>query len=151
MGSDRDVYRITDEIEARCDSGVVMDYIRTPRTWPRWQSEITRIDGPDRIEENDAVTGHARLVGFHVQGRSDAVSVSNDLFAEDVIVGVRMRVTYRLEGTAHGRTTIKRTLEVDLPRGPSGRVLSLILRGKLRRMQRRLLKELAAQVEAAEA
>ena len=151
MGRDRNLYRITDEIEARCHTAALMGYIRAPRTWPVWQAEITRIEGPKRIAKGDSVTGDARLAGFQVQGRSDALSASDDLFVEDVIVGVRMRVSYRLEELSRGRTTLRRTLEVELPGGPSGRVLSLILRARLRRMQKRLLRELVAQAEAAEA
>jgi hypothetical protein len=69
------------------------------------------------------------------------------VFIEDVIVGVRMVVTYEVVPSATG-TRITRTLEADLPGGPSGWLLSLVLRARLRRMQKRVLSELAAQAEA---
>jgi hypothetical protein len=124
-----------------------MARVLNPGTWPEWQSEIVRVTGPPRVEEGDQVSGEAKLVGFEVQGRSDAHAVSDRVFIEDVIVGVRMVVTYEVEPSATG-TKITHTLETDLPRGPLGWVLSLALRVKLRRMQRRVLSELAAQAEA---
>lgn len=117
-----------------------------PKTWPEWQAEIKTVEGPDRIEEGDQVSGDADLVGFRVQGRSDAHVVDEGLFIEDVIVGVRMVITYELEQTERG-TRVKRTLEADLPRGFLGGLLSIALRAKLRRMQKKLLRELARQAE----
>lgn len=119
-----------------------------PDTWPQWQAEILDVTGPPVVEEGDQVSGAAKLAGFRVQGRSDAHVVSEDVFIEDVIVGVRMVVTYQVVPSARG-TRITRTLEADLPGGPSGWLLSLILRARLRRMQRKVLKKLAAQAEAA--
>lgn len=117
-----------------------------PKTWPEWQAEIKSVEGPDRIEEGDQVSGDAELVGFRVQGRSDAHVVDEGLFIEDVIVGVRMVITYELEQTDRG-TRVKRTLEADLPGGLLGGLLSVALRAKLRRMQKKLLRELARQAE----
>lgn len=143
----RKTYFIEDGIDARCDPEAVMQQVLSPATWPEWQSEILRTTGPERVEEGDQVSGDARLAGFRVQGRSDAHVVTDGLYMEDVIVGVRMVVTYQVEPTATG-TRIKRTLEADMPGGPSGWVLSLVLRAKLRRMQKRALAQLVAQAEA---
>jgi hypothetical protein len=147
MSGDRNLYRIEDSIEASCGPEPLMRKILGPRTWPDWQSEIVRAEGPDLIEEGDQVTGDARLVGFKVQGRSDAHVVANDLFIEDVIVGVRMIVTYQVRPTPHG-AVVTRSIEADLPRGIAGSVLSVLLRAKLRRMQKKLLRDLVAQAEA---
>lgn len=144
----RDTYRISDEIDAACDPSWVMARVLTPATWPEWQSEILTVVGPPIVEEGDQVSGAAKLAGFRVQGRSDAHVVSDGVFIEDVIVGVRMVVTYQVVPSAMG-TRITRTLEADLPGGPSGWLLSLVLRARLRRMQRKVLKKLAAQAEAA--
>ena len=124
-----------------------MARVLAPDTWPEWQSEILSVAGPSVIEEGDQVSGDARMAGFRVQGRSDAHVVSDEVFIEDVIVGVRMVVTYEIVPGATG-TTIARTLEADLPGGPSGWLLSLVLRARLRRMQQKVLKKLAAQAEA---
>jgi hypothetical protein len=124
-----------------------MRRILGPRTWPSWQSEIVSIEGPERVEEGDQVAGDARLVGFQVQGRSDAHVVTDDMFIEDVIVGVRMVVTYQVKPTAAG-AIVTRTLEAELPRGVAGSVLSVLLRIRLRRMQKKLLRDLVRQAEA---
>lgn len=124
-----------------------MDRVLSPRTWPEWQAEIKTIEGPDRIEDGDQVSGDAELVGYRVQGRSDAHVVADGLFIEDVIVGVRMVVTYEVKPSASG-TRVVRTLEADLPGGMLGGLLSVVLRAKLRRMQKKLLEELVVQAEA---
>lgn len=124
-----------------------MRRVLSPRGWPQWQSEILRIDGPDVIGEGDQVRGDAKLLGFEVQGVSDAKQVTDEVFVEDVIVGVRMVVTYEVR-SAPGGTMITRTLEANLPAGAAGRVLSWLLGMRLRRMQIRLLRELSAQAEA---
>ena len=147
MDDQREPYRIEDSIETRADPETVMRRILNPQTWPDWQSEIVRATGPDRIEEGDQVTGDARLVGFKVQGRSDAHVVAEDLYIEDVIVGVRMVVTYQVKPISGGAIVI-RSLEADLPRGIAGSMLSVVLRAKLRRMQKKLLRDLSAQAEA---
>jgi hypothetical protein len=146
MRQGRNHYRISDEIESRADRTTIMRRVLGPKTWPEWQAEIKTVEGPDRIEEGDQVSGDADLVGFRVQGRSDAHVVDEGLFIEDVIVGVRMVITYELEQTERG-TRVKRTLEADLPRGFLGGLLSIALRAKLRRMQKKLLRELARQAE----
>ena len=124
-----------------------MKRVLAPKTWPEWQAEIKTVEGPDRIEEGDQVSGDAELVGYRVQGRSDAHVVDDGLFIEDVIVGVRMVITYEVKSSPAG-SQITRTLEADLPRGLVGSLLSVILRVKLRRMQKKLLDELARQAEA---
>jgi Polyketide cyclase / dehydrase and lipid transport len=140
-------YRIQDSIETTSDADAVMRLVLSPRTWPRWQSEIQRVEGPDTVEEGDQISGDAELVGFRVQGRSDAHVVGDGLFIEDVIVGVRMVVTYRVEKTARG-AVIHRSLEAEMPGGPAGALLTFVLRARLKKMQKRLLRELVAQAEA---
>ena len=144
---DRRHYRIEDHIDTRADRDVVMGRVLAPRTWPEWQAEIKTVEGPERMEEGDQVSGDAELVGFRVQGRSDAHVVDDELFIEDVIVGVRMVITYQVTRTSGG-TRITRTLEADLPGGVLGGLLSIALRARLRKMQKRLLRDLAAQAEA---
>lgn len=125
-----------------------MRRVLAPKTWPEWQSEIKTVEGPDRIEDGDQVSGEAELVGFKVQGRSDAHVVDDGLFIEDVIVGVRMVITYQVTPTPSGGARVTRSLEADLPAGILGRLLSLVLRVRLRKMQKRLLRDLADQAEA---
>ena len=118
MGS----YRISDHIDANAAPDVVMKRILDPHSWIDWQSEIKTIEGPPSLEEGDEVTGDAALVGFQVRGRSEALVVTDNLFVEDVLVGVRMVVTYEVAPSPTG-ARITRTLEADMPRGVAGRVL----------------------------
>ncbi|MEA2517397.1 MAG: Polyketide cyclase / dehydrase and lipid transport [Actinomycetota bacterium] len=147
MRQGRNLYRIQDRVTTRAEPEAVMERVLSPKTWPEWQAEIKTVEGPDRMEDGDQVSGDAELVGFKVQGRSDAHVVDEGLFIEDVIVGVRMVITYEVRPTESG-SEITRTLEADLPRGFLGGILSIVLRAKLRRMQKKLLSSLAGQAEA---
>lgn len=124
-----------------------MDLILDPATWPRWQPEIVATEGPERLASSDVVRGRATMLGFNVQGHSTAIEVAPNTFVEDVIVGVRMRVTYVTAPSGEG-ATITHNLVSDLPTGLWGRVLSFFLRSRLRRMQRAALDELVRQAEA---
>lgn len=127
----------------------VMDRVLAPATWPEWQSEILSTRGPERVAaEGDVVRGHAELLGFKVEGISTAVEVSPSRFVEDVVIGVRMRVSYETTATTGGSTVTHR-LEMELPKGPAGRVLAFFLRRRLRKMQVTLLDQLARQAEEA--
>ena len=127
-----------------------MSYLLDSTAWPEWQPEIVATEGPKRVDRGDIVSGHAEMLGFHVQGRSRAVEVEEDVFEEDVVVGVAMRVRYEVHPEGNGCRVVHR-LESEMPRGLSGRLLSLFLRGRLRRMQRTAVERLVAQSEAAEA
>jgi hypothetical protein len=116
--------------------------IRDASTWPEWQPEITKSSGSAELGPGDVVQGDAEMLGFKVAGRADIRSADTSAVDQDVIVGIRMRVTYEFSSTANG-TAITHRLEAELPRGMSGRLLSLFLRSRLRRMQRKLLENLA--------
>jgi hypothetical protein len=116
--------------------------IRDASTWPQWQPEITKSSGSAELGPGDVVQGDAEMLGFKVAGRADIRSADASAVDQDVIVGIRMRVTYEFSSTANG-TEITHRLEAELPRGMSGRLLSLFLRSRLRRMQRKLLENLA--------
>ncbi len=126
----------------------VIATILRPSTWPQWQAEIVSTEGPERVEEGAVVDGAARLLGFDVTGRSIATNVQEDVFEEDVIVGVRMRVTYRVM-PREGGSLISHRMDADLPAGIAGSVLSLLLRWRLKKMQVRLLDRLRVQAEEA--
>jgi hypothetical protein len=63
------------------------------------------------------------------------------------VVGVGMRIRYRIEETANG-TIVTHQLVSELPAGRLGVLLSFFLRRRLQRMQRMLLEELVGQAEA---
>lgn len=132
---------------ARCDPGAVMDLVRNPETWPRWQPEIVSTDGPNPLEEGDDVYGHAAMLGFRVEGHSKSVVVSPDTYEEDVVVGVRMRVVYEVARDDTGSTIVTRRLSALLPGGVAGRLLSFFLRRRLTRMQNGVVEELVRQAE----
>lgn len=131
---------------ARCDAQVLWARIVDPSTWPEWQPEIDSIEGPPLLRPGDAVEGDAHLLGFSVSGRSAVTSIDGNVFAEDVMVGVRMRIVYRVEQTPTGATVTQR-IEATLPRGPAGSLLNVLMRWRLRRMQKEALRRLVAQSE----
>lgn len=87
------------------------------------------------------------MLGFDVAAHATITEASRSAMEQDVVVGVRMRVRYRLSA-APGGCVLEHRIETDLPRGLSGRVLSLFLRPRLRRMQRRMLDNLAGSFSA---
>ena len=120
----------------------VVRLIRDASTWPEWQPEITKSSGSAELGPGDVVQGDAEMLGFKVAGRADIRSADVTAVDQDVIVGIRMRVTYEFSPAESG-TEITHRLDAELPRGLSGRVLSLFLRYRLRRMQNKLLENLA--------
>lgn len=137
------------QMSARCSPDRMMGLLLDSTSWPEWQPEIVRTSGPRRVGRGDIVSGNARLLGFHVEGRSIAEQVEDDVFEEDVVVGVAMRVRYEVHADGSGCRVTHR-LESRMPGGASGRLLSLFLRARLRRMQRSAVERLVAQSEAAE-
>lgn len=123
------------------DARQVIEQLRDATTWPDWQPEIVAAVGPSRIAEGDEVEGRARMLGFVVEGRSHAIEVGDDVLEEDVVVGVRMRVRYEIEQDPAG-TKITRRLTAGLPGGPAGRLLSVFLKVRLKRMQTKVLRAL---------
>lgn len=120
-----------------------MRIIRDPATWPAWQSEIVATQGPAPLETGDEVLGKASMLGFAVEGKSDTTSVDERTFVEDVVVGVRMIVSYTVTEHAEG-SSITRVVEMQLPGGPLGRLLALPLKMRLKKMQKQVLQALAA-------
>ena len=132
---------------ARCEPRAVIDLVRDPSTWPTWQPEILSTEGPERLEPDDDVYGHASMLGFRVEGHSKSIVATDDVYEEDVVVGVRMRISYRAAPDARGNTVVTRTLVAELPGGLAGRVLSFFLRRRLTRMQNGVVEELVRQAE----
>ena len=124
----------------------VLRRLGRPDTWPKWQAEILTTRGPQELSDGDVVRGRARMLGFEVDGQTIISHAGDESFQQDVVVGVGMRIEYRLREVAGG-VEITHRLTSDLPSGPAGRVLSFFLRRRLRRMQRELLRALVAQVE----
>jgi hypothetical protein len=124
-----------------------MALVRDPKTWPRWQPEILSTEGPDRLEAGDDVYGHASMLGFRVEGHSKTVSAGEDVYEEDVVVGVRMRITYDVRRDAAGRTVVTRRLTALMPGGIAGRLLAFFLKRRLTAMQNGVVGELVRQAE----
>ncbi len=116
--------------------------IRGAATWPQWQPEITETSGPDLVGPGDVVTGRARMLGFGVYGHSTTVDVGPEHLEEDVLVGVRMRVRYEV-GADGPRSRVRHRLHLYPLSGPAGRTLGVLLRWRLRRMQKLALENLA--------
>lgn len=133
-------------VRSSASPGRVMSRVVGPSTWPEWQSEILSTQGPEPLAPGDVVDGRARLLGFDVHGRSAAVEVTDEVFFEDVIVGVRMRIRYTVRPDGSG-SIIGHHMQADLPAGPLGRLLSVFLARRLRKMQSELLESLRVQAE----
>lgn len=129
-------------IETVASPQAVLGRIRTPASWPEWQSEILSVEGPATVSEGDVVSGKAAMLGFEVDGQSHTVSATGDEYVEDVVVGVGMRVTYSAEETGTG-TRLTHRLECELPGGPLGNLLSFFLKRRFKKMERDLLERLA--------
>ena len=137
----------TSSKRTRASVDALMQRIVRPHSWPDWQDEIVAMEGPDRVSTGDIVHGTAKLLGFHVVGNSVMVSVDERSLTEDVIVGVRMKIHYEVSDEGAQRLVTRR-IEATLPRGLSGRVLTLLLKRRLVKMQERLLTDLVDQAEA---
>jgi hypothetical protein len=139
-------FEIDDERSARCSVQSLVSVLHDSSTWPEWQPEILSVEGPSRLERGDVVRGSARMLGFGVDGHSTVTEAGDGGFTEDVVVGVRMRVTYEVRAAENGAMVVQR-LSAELPDGFSGRLLSLLLRPRLRRMQRVALEQLVRRAE----
>jgi hypothetical protein len=73
--------------------------------------------------------------------------VPDDGLVEDVLVGVRMTVSYQVE-QRRDECLVRATTVTEAPTGISGRVLGFLLRRRLRRMQRKALDRLTRLGEA---
>lgn len=126
------------------DPKQIMDVLRRPERRPEWQPEILWMRGPDRLSDGDEQYGRARMLGFEVAGRSRTITVTDYAFEEEALVGVKMRIRYEIT-QSDGQIEIAHHLSADLPRGFWGRLVSLFLKSRLRAMQGRALRNLAAQ------
>src|SRR3990170_8724364 len=124
-----------------------MRHLLDASRWPQWQPEIVATVGPEHVQVGDVVRGHADLLGFGVAGQAAIEEVPDDGLVEDVLVGVRMRVTYQVEPRDDG-CLVRATIVTEAPTGISGRVLGFLLRRRLRRMQRTALDRLTRLAEA---
>jgi hypothetical protein len=142
-GADRSTYGLTRRRFVRKPPDKLMEQILRPSLWPAWQPEILSAEGPDSLSRGDVVDGRAEMLGFEVTGRSVITAADSVSLDQDVVVGVRMRVRYVVRA-APGGSVLEHRLVADLPRGASGRVLSLFMRPRLRRMQRMILENLSS-------
>ena len=140
----RPTFSLTAECVIRTRRENVMRLIQDPWTWPRWVPEIVEINRvADSAPSEGGIDGRASMLGFEVDGHARVLQSQDDFFANEVTVGVRMAASYQVEETSVGCRVTHR-FEVVAPGGPAGKVLGLMLRGRLRKMQRQLLRNLAA-------
>jgi Polyketide cyclase / dehydrase and lipid transport len=142
-----DAYVVESAKVSRCAPEDLMNAILDASQWPKWQPEIVMTAADGRVAEGEIVDGRAKMLGFAVDGRSQAERVTDSDFEEDVIVGVRMRIRYEVRPHRDG-SEVRVRLATRLPTGFSGRLLSLLLRYRLRRMQKIGIERLVAQAEA---
>ena len=145
--SARTTFQVGAERVAKCSPDAVIRQLLDASRWPRWQPEIVATVGPERVQVGDVVSGHADLLGFGVAGQAAIEEVPDDGLVEDVLVGVRMRVSYQVEPRGN-ECLVRATIVTEAPTGISGRVLGFLLRRRLRRMQRTALDHLTRLAEA---
>src|SRR5919106_5214900 len=121
MSVERGTFTIETARVATCPPEAVMTHLLDATRWPVWQPEIVSTQGPRRVSEGDVVTGHARLLGFGVAGRSEIEVVDPTELEEDVLVGISMRVRYRLQ-PVDGGTMITARLIAERSTGLSGQI-----------------------------
>lgn len=126
------------------DAHALIERLVTPESWPQWQPEIVSVRGPRRLRGGDVVVGEARMLGFDVGGRAEILAVEPSAVEHEVVVGIRMRVRYDVTPAEEG-AVLHHRLAADLPGGFWGRILSALLRRRLRWMQRMVLDNLASQ------
>ncbi|HZA19527.1 MAG TPA: SRPBCC family protein [Actinomycetota bacterium] len=137
-------FRIENSTQVRATPDEVRRLLADPSTWSQWQPEIISASGPSPMERGDVARGEADMLGFEVHGHTEALDVTDEVFEEDVIVGVRMVVRYEVSASPTG-TRVTHRLTAQLPGGLSGRILSLFLRPRLRALQRGVLERIARQ------
>ncbi|CAN5525380.1 hypothetical protein BH20ACT23_BH20ACT23_13850 [soil metagenome] len=140
-------FEVGAERVAKCRPEVVIRHLLDATRWPEWQPEIVATVGPERVQVGDVVRGHADLLGFGVAGQAAIREVPPDGLVEDVLVGVRMRVSYQVE-QRRDECLVRATIVTEAPTGISGRVLGFLLRRRLRRMQSTALDRLTRLAEA---
>jgi hypothetical protein len=144
------MFEIERSQSARCDPARVMARLRDSGSWPAWRPEIQSVKAPAELSAGDTIEGDARMLGVHVVGRASVPELEDHRLLEDVVVGVRVQMAYEIHAVENG-AMITSTLRAQLPGGPVGTFLSLVLRWRLRRMQRLALDRLVSQSEAGSA
>ncbi|HEX2241427.1 MAG TPA: SRPBCC family protein [Actinomycetota bacterium] len=139
-------FHSTKTLRTRADPQAILDLLSRPDRRPDWQPEILWMRGPERLTPGEEQHGRARMMGFEVAGRSRTIAVTDRVFEEEALVGVRLRIRYEISSD-DGRVEVAHHLIAELPRGFWGRAVSLFLRSRLRVMQTRALKNLVAHVE----
>jgi hypothetical protein len=136
-----ETYTLTDSAPAAATIEAVMDQLRMPENRKQWQSEIVWMKGPEGLTVGDSVEGLADMMGFRVEGRATTTDLGPNHYEEDVVVGVRMRMRFEIVPAEDG-VVVKHILEAPLPGGLAGKILSVFLKRRLRRMQAESLRNL---------
>jgi hypothetical protein len=142
-----ETFTVTDSVRAAATTESVMELLRRPDNRERWQSEIVWMKGPDGLTVGDSVEGLADMLGFRVEGKGTTTDLGPDRYEEDVVVGVRMRMRFEIV-PSEGGVVVRHTLQAPLPAGFAGKILSIFLKRRLRRMQAESLRELCRYAES---
>ena len=126
----------------------VTDLRRRP-TWLHEMSEVDAPDGPASPGTRFTATSSLLLHRFHGASHVDEANGASRV-SEEVHLGARFRSTWTIEPSPTG-SVLRHQIDLDLPTGPLGWAARLILGRRLRRMSRRSLGLLAAELSSSRA
>ena len=95
--------------------GPVFDFVTTARFWPQWHPATRGVEGdidhPARV--GDRITEHVTVAGISGTGTWTVVECAppHSLTLEADLGPARLRISYRLDPEADGRTRFRRDLD----------------------------------------
>ena len=117
-----------------------------PSTRPSWMTELVEVDAaPGPVEVGDRFNGRTSILFHDFVGASEVTEVGPGRhLAEEVVIGARFVSRWELVPSTDGAaTTVRHTIDVELPAGPFSPLERWVLRRRLLRMQRQSLANLA--------
>lgn len=115
---------------------------------PQWLRELQLVDTPTKTAVVGVrFEGVSTLLGHTFHGVAHVVRAQRgEILAERVHIGGCFTSEWTFEATADGGTRVCHTMEVELPGGPLRWLERLVLRRRVRELQRSGLAALAAQL-----
>jgi len=95
--------------------GPVFDFVTTARYWPRWHPATVEVEGDidQPARDGDRITEHVNIAGITGTGTWTVVECDppHSLALETDLGAAHLRICYRLDAVADGRTRFQRDLD----------------------------------------